>query len=100
MAFDQNNKFIKTFTGPVPKKPSGEQPGSGYTWGGGAKKPSITPIEKPSFGGKIAPTAGGIILNKPINTMKSVPSSPILKTPINKATDMSRTPSLPFSNKF
>ena len=34
MAFDQNNKF-KPVTTTKPGKPSGEQPGSGYTWGGG-----------------------------------------------------------------
>jgi len=34
MAFDPTNRFNKTTT-VKPGKPSGEQPGSGYTWGGG-----------------------------------------------------------------
>ena len=52
--------------------------------GANVPKPSGTlmkPIEKPSFGNALA---------KPMTPM----------TPINKATDMSRTPSLPFSSKF
>lgn len=94
MAFDQNNKFIKTTTTTPPKKPSGEQPGSGYTWGGGTKP--IGP-KKPgsSQGGTIPSNPVGERNKAGTREQPSLGYAPKPVAPVNKGPHMGRIPNVP-----
>jgi len=100
MAFDQDNKFNKTTT-VKPGKPSGEQPGSGYTWGGGRTdtntftSPDVSKQDKraphlpsnPWHGipPRINATSIGKIASYPgksTSTSPSKPMNPTTKTPM------------------
>ena len=66
----------------IGSRPTGEQPGSGYTWGGGTKPRT--------------PNNGPVQPSKTNNG----PVQPSMNTPMDKASHPDRAPSLPFNNKI
>ena len=76
----------------IGSRPTGEQPGSGYTWGSGTKQPAGP--GKP-VGKSPSPAGPG----KPVG-IGNYSGAKTMDTPIDKASHPDRAPSLPFNNKI
>jgi hypothetical protein len=109
MAYLPGNNIIKTnvpshvsnSNSIIGSRPTGEQPGSGYTWGGGRtqqpignKGPALNMGNKPTSPA-LTPHAPGA----PVG-IGNYSGAKTMDTPMDKASHPDRMPNLPFNNKI